>query len=182
MTGINATPKVISQMIIMREAGYTVLSISQKLGFSTRTVQRHITENNAKKGTIKKEVIELAREELTKVITSNPTIREEAAKLITDNIAQSNHLRELALVASEHLIATNPKEAMLVMRGLAAYSTVIKNTSDTLMHSFGVDKLKDEVGELPELIVKELSNQEAISMQEKLLVIYEESDRIILDE
>jgi len=182
MTGITATPKQITQMIILREAGFSVLHISQQLGFSVRTIHRHLAEKNTKKGTIKKEVIEIARAELTKVITSNPAIREQAAKLVMDDIAHANHLRAILIEASEHLTATNLLEATMVMRGAAAYSTALKNTSDTLRHSFGIDKIKDEDGELPELHVKELTNEQARGLQEKLLVIDDDDERVILDD
>ena len=59
--------------------------------------------------------------------------------------------------ASEYLKATSLPEAVLVMRGLAAYSTVFKNTSDTIRHALAVDKLVEDADELPELIVRELT-------------------------
>jgi hypothetical protein len=41
------------------------------------------------------------------------TIREEAAKLINDDLAHAAHLRSIIVSASEHLQATSLKEAVL---------------------------------------------------------------------
>lgn len=170
MTGRTATPKEITEILALREAGYSVLYISQKYGFSNRTIQRHLAENNVKKGSLKKEVIEKARVELNKVISSNLTIQNEAAKLIVDDIAHSNHLRAIIIEASDYLKATTLQEAVLVMRGAAAYSTAFKNTSDTIRHSLGADKIIDEAGELPELFISELSNEQIKEMANASMV------------
>lgn len=167
MTGRTATPKEIVQMLILREAGFSVLHISQKLGFSVRTINRHLADNKIKKGSIKKEAIDNARLELTKVITSNSDIREHASRLVIDDIAHANHLRGILIDASEYLTATNLKEAALVMRGAAAYSTAFKNTSDTLRHILGLDKLKEDDGELPQLTIQEITNEQALELQQK---------------
>lgn len=164
MSGRTATPKEITEILAMREAGYSVLHISQKYGFSTRTIHRHLSENNIKKGSLKQDAIDSARNELFKIITSNQSIQEEAAKLITDDIAHSNHIRGIMIEASEYLKATSLTEAVLVMRAAAAYSTTLKNTSDTTRHALGVDKLVDEFEALPELIITELTNEQIKKM------------------
>ena len=47
------------------------------------------------------------------------------------------------------------------MRAAAAYSTAIKNTSDMLRHSLRIEKSIDDTDkELPELIIKELTQDE----------------------
>lgn len=150
----------------MREAGYTVLSISQQLGISVRSLQRHFTMHGAKKGVCKVALLDAARAELMKRVISDDTIRQEAARLINDELAHSRHLRDLMLEASEHLTATSLKEAVQVMRAAAAYSTVIKNTSDTLRQMLRVERaLQGVEAELPELVVRELSEREIIELR-----------------
>lgn len=57
------------------------------------------------------------------------------------------------------------------MRAAAAYSTVIKNTSDTIRHSLGLDKIVDDnVNDLPELVVTELTNEQIKEMTKHRLV------------
>lgn len=165
MSGKPATPKQIAEMIALREVGYTELAVSQKIGVSLRTVQRHLQAHGTKKGTLKTEVIAQARDDLLKLVTSDETIRTEAAKLISDDLAHSNHIRSIMLEASEHLTATTVKEAALVMRAMAAYSTAIKNTSDTIRHVLRTDQMEDDAADLPELIVRELTLEEVAEMR-----------------
>lgn len=166
MTKKTATPAEIMEAMAMREAGYTVLSISQRLGISVRTLQRHFAEHGVKKGAIKEEVLATARTDLMKRVTSDDAIKEEAAKLINDDLAHARFLREVMIDAAEHLQATSLKDAVLVMRAAAAYSTAIKNTSDTLRHSLRIEKSIDDTDkELPELVIKELTSAEVEEMR-----------------
>ncbi len=158
------TPVEVANAIALREAGYSHIAIAQKLNLSLRTVQRHLSSHGTVKGSLKAEVIDKAKADMMNLVSSSPVIRGEAAKLVLDDIAHSNHIRNIMLEASGCLKATDVKEAVLVMRAAAAYSTTLKNTSDTIRHSLGTDKAIDEVHELPELIVRELTAAEAMAM------------------
>ncbi len=177
MTRRTAKPNQVSKAIAMREAGYTVLSISQELGMSVRTLNRHFAEHGAKKGTVKDVLLEEARNDLMKRVLSDDAIREEAARLINDDLAHARHLRTLLADAAEQLVATSLKDAVLVMRAAAAYSTAIKNTSDTLRQSLRIDKDIDDAGKnLPELIIRELSGEEVSRIKEnQASEVYESS-------
>lgn len=166
MTKKTASPAEISQALALREAGYTALSISQRLGISVRTLQRYFAEHGVKKGCIKEEVLAQARADLLKRVTSDEAIKEEAAKLINDDLAHAMHLRELMINATEHLQAASLKEAVLVMRAAAAYSTAIKNTSDMMRHTLRIERTIDDTDkELPELVIKELTSGEIEEMR-----------------
>ncbi len=166
MTKKAATPAQITEALALREAGYTVLSISQRLGISVRSLQRHFAERGTKKGAIKEEVLARARADLLKRVMSDEAIREEAAKLINDDLAHAIHLRELMINATEYLQAASLKDAVLVMRAAAAYSTAIKNTSDMMRHTLRIEKTIDDTDkELPELVIKELTSDEIEEMR-----------------
>lgn len=159
-----ATPYQVTEILALREAGYTALAISQKLGLSVRTIHRYLAAHGAKKGRLKAEVIEQARNDLFQLVTSSPAIREAAAKLVADDLAHANHIRAIMIEAAEHLKATSLPEAALVMRAAAAYSTAVKNTSDMMRHSLGSDRIADDVDDLPELVVRELTDEEIAEM------------------
>lgn len=144
----------------MREAGYTVLAISQRLGISVRTLQRHFAAAGTRKGAVKAEVLRKAKDELLARITSDQAIKEEAARLVADDLAHSIHLRELILAASEQMKAESLRNAVQVMRAAAAYSTAIKNTSDIIRRSLRLEERDDTSDELPELVVTELTQAE----------------------
>lgn len=163
-----ATPQQVTEMLALREAGYTALAISQKLGLSIRTVHRYLSAHGAKKGRLKTEAIEQARNELFQLVTSSPAIREAAAKLVADDLAHANHIRAIMIEAAEHLKATSLPEAALVMRAAAAYSTAVKNTSDMVRHSLGKDKIADDADVLPDLVVRELTSDEVAELSNRL--------------
>jgi len=166
MSKKTATPDEIAQALAMRAAGYSVLSISQALGISIRSLQRHFASHGARKGAIKQDLLDSARAELLKRVTSDDAIREEAAKLINDDLAHARLLRSRMADATEHLTANNLEEAALLMRAAAAYSTALKNTSDTLRRSLRIERtIDDDVGELPELVISELTPEDIARMK-----------------
>lgn len=160
-----AGPDEISQALAMREAGYTALAISQRLGISVRSLQRHFAASGTKKGALKADVLRRAKDDLMARITCDQAIKEEAARLVADDLAHSLHLREVILAASEQMKATSLEEAALVMRAAAAYSTTIKNTSDIIRHSLRLKDMADDMDELPELVVTELSQEEIVALR-----------------
>lgn len=170
MTRKTAEPEEISQALAMREAGYTALSISQRLGISIRSLQRHFAGHGTKKGAIKQELLTAAREEILKRVISDDTIKEEAARLINDDLAHVRHLRSIMVAASEQLHACSLKEAIQVMRAAAAYSTAIKNTSDMIRHTLRLDDTIESADEnLPELVINEMTQEQIMKLREAQL-------------
>lgn len=168
MAGKSTTPDDVTAALALREAGYTVLSISQRLGISTRTVERHLAAHGAKKGALSAALVERAREDLLKRVTSDRGIQEEAAKLVNDDLAHAHHLRAIVAHASDQLAATSLREAVLVMRAAAAYSTAIKNTSDMIRRSLRIDQvMAPPDSELPELVVRELTPTEVAALRDE---------------
>lgn len=162
----NATPDQISQAHAMREAGYTALAISQRLGISVRTLQRHFAANGTVKGTAKTALYDRAVADLLASINSETSLKEEAARQLADDLAHARHIRELMHAASMVMTAKNLAEAALVMRAAAAYSTAIKNTSDIVRGGLRLDRFRDDLGEeMPELIVSELTQEDIAAMR-----------------
>jgi AraC-like DNA-binding protein len=160
-----AAPDLVGEALALREAGYTALAISQRLGISVRSLQRHFAASGTRKGAIKADVLQRAKDDLIARITCDQTIKQEAARLVADDLAHSMHLRELILAASEQMKAASLADAVQVMRAAAAYSTTIKNTSDIIRHSLRLKDLADDMDELPELVVTELSQEEIAELR-----------------
>lgn len=167
MSKTHATPEEIGEALALREAGFTALAISQRLNISVRTLQRHFATAGTRKGAAKAEVLQRAKDCLMARITSDEAIKEEAARLVADDLAHSLHLREVILAASEQMKATNLVEAALVMRAAAAYSTVMTNTSDIIRQSLRLEQRDDTSDDLPELVVSELTQAEVEHMRRK---------------
>jgi hypothetical protein len=170
MSKTHATPEDIAEALALREAGFTALAISQRLCISIRTLQRHFAAAGTRKGAAKIEVLKRAKDELMARITSSEAIKEEAARLVADDLAHSLHLRAVILAASEQMRATNLEEAALVMRAAAAYSTAIKNTSDIIRRSLRLEERNDSTDELPELVVTELTQADVERLRNKDIV------------
>ena len=171
MTRRATTPKEITEILTLREVGYTTIAIAERLKLSLSTVNRHLSTHGVKKGSLQQDAIDKARSELLELVSSDTAIRDAAAKEIVDTLAHSSHIRAIMLEASEQL--KNPatlSEAALVMRAAAAYSTAIKNTSDTIRHALGTDKVTDGSNrELPELTITELTADDVKQLREKQL-------------
>jgi len=167
MSKTHATPEDIANAFAMREAGFTALAISQRTGMSVRTLQRHFAASGACKGAARDEVLQRAKDELMARITSDEVIKAEAARLVADDLAHSFHLREIILAASQQMKATNLGEAALVMRAAAAYSTTMKNTSDVIRRSLRMKDVSDDMDELPELVVAELTGDEIAELRKQ---------------
>lgn len=175
----SVTPTLQAQIIALREAGYTNLAISKRLGIGLRTVQRYLASARVKKGSLKSELIEQARDEALNLLRSDPAIKQAIAQLLLDDLAHVSHVRELMVDASEHLKASDVKSAALVMRGAAAYSTALKNTSDVLQKHLS-KRDHSEMHDLPELVVQELTVEQIERMREQNFVrdSYDEVDEI----
>lgn len=165
MGGKSPQPDQIAAGLALREAGYSVLAISQKLGIPPRTLERHFSKHGAKKGALAEAAIDAARSDLLRHVTSDDAIREEAAKMIADDLAHARHVRSIIAKAAEKLTATSLQDAVLVMRAAAAYSTAVKNTSDTIRHSIRLDQTSDGTKPLPELVVAELTAAEIVGLR-----------------
>lgn len=167
MAGKALTPTQIAEALCLRMAGYTITAVADRLHVGIRTLNRLFERNGTKKGAVKAELLEAARQNLIEGVTSNERIREEAACIVADDLAHARMIRSRIADASEHLTAGNLQEAALLMRAAAAYSVALKNTSDTLRHTMRTERALDaqDAQELPELVVREMTDEEVKQMR-----------------
>src|SRR5450830_1179395 len=119
MTKTSASPVDIAEAVALREAGFTALAISQRLGMSVRSLQRHFAATGTVKGAIKADLLVKARADLMARVSSESSIKEEAARLVADDLAHSQHLRQIMLAATEAMTAVTLADAVQVMRAAA---------------------------------------------------------------
>lgn len=168
MSGKHLTTKQITEAVVLREAGFTLTGIAEKMGVSVSSLQRSFKRTSTKKGAMRAKAVEKAREDLFSRISSSERIKEEAAKLVTDDLAHSQLLREKAAVTLEALSATNTADAALSLRALVAYSTLLKNTSDTIRRGLGIDRttIDTTLDDLPDLTIHEMSAEEVAAVRD----------------
>ena len=167
MPGKSPSPEQIIEAVTLRAAGHTIASISDRTGISVRTLSRVFERHAAKKGEINAELVEAAKRDLIQTVTSNDWIKEETARLVADDLAHARLLRQRMADATGMLVANDLEEAALLMRAAAAYSTALKNTSELFRHTIRIERVLDaeEVENLPELIVLQISDEDALAMQ-----------------
>ncbi|ALY86574.1 TPA: helix-turn-helix domain-containing protein [Pseudomonas aeruginosa] len=149
MTGKQATPDQGAQAVILREAGYTLSAIAERLGISLSTVQRLLKKHKAVAGAATHALIEKAREEMLASAFSLESVQQTAAALVLDDLALSQQIRQKLFSALDLLEPDSP----IVFRSLAASATTLKLTQDVGRRALPLDKLEQAqaVEELPEL-------------------------------
>ena len=157
---MHITPMQKKSAVTMRAAGYTLTVISDKTGISVPSLKRLFKEHMIKKGELKQSVIDKAVDELLNDAQIIELIRREANFLLRDDIAMVRRLRAAMAEATEVLEATDTAEALQVMRAVSAGAVALKSTSETLRKSLGMDKDDDIGGDLPELIISVLTEDE----------------------
>jgi lambda repressor-like predicted transcriptional regulator len=169
MPGKSLTPEQISEAATLRAAGYTLTAISVRLGISVSSLQRAFRRHPVKKATLLPSAIEHASQDLTERLMQDDRIKEEVARLLVDDLAHTSLLRDKAAATIEALNPSDTASAALTMRALVGYSTLLKNTSDTLRNSLGVSERRihqqTALAELPELTVTEMTAAEITAIQ-----------------
>lgn len=161
VAGKTATPEQIADAVALRAAGLSLVGIAERVGLSVSTVQRVLRKHPTAKGAAKIALIESAKHELLQRVTNDTVIREEMSRLIADDLHHAALLRRKAAMAGEHLDVASLRDAAVAMRALAAWSVVVKNTSDVVRRVMRFDKAAPDTNDdLPELVVRELSVEE----------------------
>lgn len=165
MPGKKATPDQSNQVVILREAGYTLPAIADRLDLSISTVQRIIKTNRVVAGAGTQALIDRAREELFATAFSLEAIQQTVAEQVTDELALSRQIRAKLASALEALDPTDP----IVFRGLAAASTTLKLTQDVTRRALPIEKLNQaqEIEELPTLQIHIMTEQDVAEMRAK---------------
>ncbi|MCG8043576.1 MAG: helix-turn-helix domain-containing protein, partial [Candidatus Thiodiazotropha endolucinida] len=163
MPNKHTTPTQKSKIITLRLAGYSYSTIADKVGVSVSTVKRHT--KNIRKGSIKQEMVEQAKEELLSNLNDD-TVKTQLSALIADDISLTQRVRSNILTTLEKIERQTPsdaREAALIMRSLNAAATAIKSTGDALRQSLGVSQREihsSSGGDLPVLTIVDMTQEE----------------------
>lgn len=163
MSGKQKTPDQETQAVVLREAGWTVSAIADRLAISVSTVQRLLKRHHVVAGAGTQALIEKAREELLTAAFSLEAVQQTAASLVADELALVRQIRQKIASSVENLDPTNP----IAFRGLAAASTALKLTQDITRRALPIDKLGQamEIEELPELRIRIMTEDDVAEMR-----------------
>lgn len=163
MPGKKKTPDQAAQAVILREAGYTLPAIANRLDISVSTAQRILKANKAMPGASTQALIEKAREQLLTSAFSLDAVQQTAASLMIDELALNQQIRTKLANALEILDPADP----IVFRALAAASTALKLTQDVTRRALPLEKLNQalDVEELPELKIHIMTETDVAEMR-----------------
>lgn len=163
MAGKQTTPDQAAQAVILREAGWTVSAIAQRMGISVSTTQRLLKKHNAVAGAGTQTLIEKAREELLTAAFSLDAVQQTAASLVVEELALNQQIRTKLANALEILDPADP----IAFRSLAAASTALKLTQDVTRRSLPLEKLNQALDfeELPELKIQIMTERDVAEMR-----------------
>ncbi len=166
MPGTRSTPEQIAQVIALREAGYASASICSKTGLSPATVTRITGRYAAKKGSVKTELIEAARQHIVEELTSDTMIRDRIKQLVLDNIGHSELCRDKMLEALSYLKPSDTESAAIVIRACTSYATAVKASTDAVRPLLRDLEDDDDNAALPELIIRRMTDQDVAALRE----------------
>ncbi|MNJ22539.1 hypothetical protein D3C77_169120 [compost metagenome] len=165
MTGKQKTPDQAVEAVILREAGWTISAIANRLSISISTTQRLLKKHHAVAGAGSAALIEKARDELITTAFSLDSVQLSLASLVSDDIALSAQIRTKLTEAIEALDPSSPT----AFRGLAASATTLKLTQDVTRRALPLEKLNQALDfeELPELKIHLMTEDDVGEMRAK---------------
>jgi transposase-like protein len=145
------------RVIVMRHAGHSVASIAAAVGCSARTVSRLCSRYGVVRADFRRAAIEKAKAELLDDGKFTEALKADLRALALDTAAQARALRGKISVTLEHIEPCDLETAAVASRALAALSTSLKVTADTLR---GLELAATESEELPTLSVAVMDQAE----------------------
>lgn len=166
-------PHIEGEVLAMIAAGYSLAAVSSQFSLSYHTVRGIQKRAGIKSGEIKKQVI-LKYQNALKDSLASDFIRDKASALLMDDLALSSKLRSKLHALLDNLpdAPKDMKEAVLIARSVSAIATSLKLSNDTLRASFKLGEEPELNDELPELIVREMLQEEIdeIKAEQKSIV------------
>jgi AraC-like DNA-binding protein len=184
MPGAPKTADQIKQAIVLRDAGYSLASIAEKTGVSVSTLTRAFKRHGITKGGLNDEAITEARQQLLADGGLIDQLKHAIASSVADDIAHVKLLREASALLLEELMTDTSLPAHYKTRALAALSTTLRLTQEAVRKALKADDVQPEVTALPELTVRELTQDEVDRLRDEQTKddVFDPPDDIELDE
>lgn len=158
------SPATVQQIVVLREAGWTHASISEKTSTSISTIQRILKRRKIKVGSAESEMIASARAELFDKLVDDELIRETYAWMAADNESQFKLARLKSAQALEEIKVESNDDAVKAMRAIAAHATTMKIHSDCVR---AFTPLPESEQHLPSLTIHYMTEDEEKTIREE---------------
>jgi len=167
MAGAVTPKKVLERAVILREGGYSLTSIATKLNTSVSTLSRHFKRHAIGKGSLCGDAVLEAKQQLLNDAGFIDSLKNQIAASITDDLAHVKQLREASALLLEEIMSDKNLPAHYKARGVTALTTGVRLTQEVARRALQVDKLEPEAQDLPELTIRELTNDDVQEMRAK---------------
>lgn len=161
-------PADIKRAIALREAGYSLATITEKTGLSASTLYRHFKKHSIERGALMTDSIEEARQQLLNDAGFLNDLKQQIAASIVDDLALVKQIRESLALSLEELTEDATTPASLKARSLAALSTTLKLTQDINRKALNMDTTdQQQFEELPTLAITKMTDEEIKAAQDR---------------
>ena len=150
----------INQAVILREAGYTIASITEKTGLSASTLHRAFTKLDVTRGSITKDTLESAKQALLECSGLVGDLRQLIASQINDDLALSTQIRAGIAIAINDLTNDVTTPASMKARAYSGFATTLKLTSDIMRRALQIDDATLSVTEIPTLKIIKMTDKD----------------------
>jgi AraC-like DNA-binding protein len=147
----------VKRVLVLRHAGYSIATIAATVGCSARTVSRICQRFGVVRSDFRKEAIERAKADLLNDAAFVDTIKTELRALALDTTHQIRAIRERIGTTLEVIEADNLESGAVAARALAALSTSLRLSVDTLK---SIDTSAQGAEELPQLVIGVMGAEE----------------------
>lgn len=172
----------IDQAILLREAGWTIASITEKTGLSPSTLYRAFTKLDISRGSITKDTLKCARQELLKLSGLVGDLKQLIASQVKDDLSLSTYLRSGVAMALADLISDVTTPASMKCRAYASLATTLKLSSDIMRRALQIDDTRLSVTEIPTLTIVKMTQADIEAVQNRLNSDEDEEDLLSDDQ
>jgi len=150
----------IDQAVILREAGWTLASITQKTGLSGSTLYRAFAKLDVTRGATTKDTLDSARQALLQQSGLVGDLKHLIASQINDDLSLSTQIRAGITIAINDLINDVTTPASFKARSYSAMATTLKLTSDIMRRALQIDDATLSVTEIPTLKIIKMTDKD----------------------
>jgi hypothetical protein len=150
----------IDQAVILREAGWTLASITEKTGLSGSTLYRAFSKLDVIRGTTTKDTLDSAKQALLEQSGLVGDLKHLIASQINDDLSLSTQIRAGITIAINDLINDVTTPASLKARSYSAMATTLKLTSDIMRRALQIDDATLSVSEIPTLKIIKMTDKD----------------------
>lgn len=165
MAGAPKTSTALKRAIVLRDAGFSLAAIADKLNISPSTLYRHFKKHGVDKGSLSGKAIEEAKRQLLEDAGFVNDIKLQIAGAIVDDIAIFKQLRIAGAITLEQMMLDSSLAPHYRSRGIAALATNAIVTQKLIRTALGIDKLEPEPDTLPNLTITELTSADVEALR-----------------